>query len=98
MILGLVWLTIVATGCSSTYVATVGGGAPYRYGSGGGPYTYGTQGAVTATGHPVVTVPIESEPYWRANTMRQYGFSEGNGGHSDGYQNPQKFYGYSQRP
>ena len=61
--------------------ATMGGGGvvggPYGYGSGGGPYTYGTHGAVTATGWPVVTVPVESQGYFQNQTMQRYGFGGG---------------------
>ncbi len=83
----LVLVVVLGGGCS--FNARLGGGpVPYGYGSGGGPYGYG------GGGYPVISVPLESQEYFQAQTAERYGL----GGERSGSYMPTRTGSYSPTP
>ena len=88
-----------AVGGGSVYGSPIGGRYGYNVGQGGGHYGYHSGG-----GHPMVSVPIESQRYYQEETWRRYGLGRNgaggsghgkHGGNSAVSADVQKFYNLS---
>jgi len=65
-----------AVGGGPVYGSPIGGRYGYNVGQGGGHYGY-----LEGRGHPMITVPIESQRYYERETWNRYGLGRGDGGH-----------------